>query len=545
MPQGMGGRWRLGGLMSAAAAATIVWGCTMTDDAGTASQAIQSSLLTPGFIDPIEQEPFAVWTRAGRTPSQLVVAYDDEIDTRGVLGKAISLDGITFTKCNLLAPCNGPIDTTRVPDAQSFMRHHTVAADGLGNVVYLTLADTDGDDSKAERVVAFLSTDGGTQFSTAFPINFEASDCGSGEQDLPHATFDYSTSPPTLWVVWRNNSTGNSFGGCLKRFFIRGSGSTAQLLPLGKAVTISGMDREDKIGGSQGGLEVQAGDGVVTVVYANSDEDDACPTGEHHGVAWGSVSTFDNGLSWVDNARIFHSDTWHSCLLTASGGPPSVQNTIRSFDFVRTQAGIEYAVIADTPQSVRLFMNPAAGTKGWVNGFGVTANPWFEWCPGTHETLGDPTSPTRNWRHVDDGPCDPPWFPAPKHGGVMLPTIAADGDARLAVGFEFFESVGQPPPVFNYLVLVNANPLQPFSPFDFTTPVSAGGSLNAPASIAIPQKTVVQPFGAYFDMIPRQPSPGGGLTTPGCSGTGDFNAFFVRASNTGTAQIEQREVRPQ
>jgi hypothetical protein len=256
-----------------------------------------------------------------------------------------------------------------------------------------------------------------------------------------------STSPPTLWVAWRNNSSGASFGGCVRRFFVQGSGTSAVLTPIGKAITISGMDREDKIGGSQGGLVVQAGDGVLTVVYANSDEDDRCPTGEHHGVAWGSVASFDNGLSWVDNARIFHSDRWESCLLTASGGPPSVQNTIRSFDFVRTQAGVAYAVIADTPSSVRLFMNPAAGTKGWVNPF-VTANPWYEWCPGTHETLSDSTSPTRNWRHVDDGPCVAPWFSDPKLGGVMLPTIAADGDARLAVGFQLFDAVGQPPANF-------------------------------------------------------------------------------------------------
>ena len=528
---------------SASAVGTLVVlvRCSSVDPSiGSSTGAVISSPYDAGgTIDPVEQEPSAVWNTAanpfGQAVPQLVVGYNDESASEGLLGKAISPDGITFTKCNILAACNGSLDVSRVGSVKTFLRHHTVVADGFGDVVYVTLADTDGDTSNAESVVALLSTDSGTTFSAAFPVN--ADSCSNGKQDMPHAAFDYTTNPPTLWIVWRHNGSGGSFGGCIRRFFINTSSGTPLITPLDQALDVVGMDRDALIGGSQGGLEVQAGDGVVTVVYANSDENDNCPTTEHHGVGWGSVATFDNGQDWVDHARMFHTDNWHSCL--SGSAAMTIQNSIRSFDFVRTPTGIEYVAIADTPQTIRLFMNAAAGTKGWETPLN-TVNPWFEFCPGTNTTPGDPTSPTRNWIPFEDGPCASALFQTPSNLRLMQPTIASDGDDQIAVGFYLFDLAL---PNFVQVAQLNGNPLLPGSPFNFTTPAALGGTV-APSAITTTEQTAVQPFGAYFNMIPREYAAGGGLITPGCSGEGDFMSLFVEASDAGTSQIGVRGIRP-
>jgi len=399
-------------------------------------------------------------------------------------------------------------------------------------VVYVTLADTDGNLSTAERVVAVVG-DGAT-FPTAFPVNQDS--CGNGTQDMPNAQFDYTTSPPTLWVVWRHNGTGiGSFGGCIRRFFIDGTGS---LVPLENALTIDGMD--NAIGGSQGALLVQAGDGLVTVAYVNSDDNPNCPTGDHKSQAWGSVTSMSNGHDFVDNARIFETSDWRPCLENAS--KRRVQNTIRSFDFTRAPSGIEYVVLSDTEHSVRFFMNPAGGVKGWRD-TNNTANPWLEWCPNT--PTGD-AGVTSNWKHHDDGPCDAPFaniggplndsglsFPV----ATLLPTITTDGDGRVAIGILRFFTIGASEHPA-YLIQVNPNPLLPGSPF---SAADVDNTVGLPASIDVPQKTVVQPFGAYFQMLAHDPATSQ-LITPGCSNHGDFFPIYVRASDAGTAQIATHSV---
>jgi hypothetical protein len=291
---------------------------------------------------------------------------------------------------------------------------------------------------------------------------------------------------------------------------------------------------------------VQAGDGAVTVVYVDSDDDSACP-GSSNAQAWGSVSTFNNAAAWVDNGRIFHTVTnFDSCLLDLGGH--KVQNTIRAFDFVRTPTGIEYVVINDSPTTVRFFMSPGAGTKGWEDPTD-TIDPWLEWCPGTSTSPfdgGPNANPTSNWIHHDDGPCAQSFFtvPAPEPPFdlvTMLPTIAVDGNDRVAIGLFTFRAVasGQIPV---YTIMANANPLLPGSPF-VQPPLPLDITFGIPVSVSVPQVTVVQPFGAYFDMIAQVP--GGPLVAPGCSDNGNFFPFWVRDSDAGTAQIGTRGVQVQ
>ncbi len=507
--------------------------CAAHDDVASSSAATTATLLDGGAINPMEQEPSAVF--ADR--SLLVVGYNDErsalVPGGSTMGWARSFNnGVTFTKCNANAPCNGSgVDVSRVTGFRSFLRHPSLATDGKGHVVYVTLADTDGDPSTAERVVAVLSSDYGQTFTTAFPVNQDS--CANGVQDMPYATFDYTTSPATLWIVWRHNGSGGSFGGCIRRFFI--DKYTGELVALDPSQDVVGMEQDDPFFGSQGALEVQAGDGIVTVAYVDSDDDHPCPSGSHHGQAWGSVSTIDNAHNWVDNARIFHTSDWRSCLLHGGGGL-HVQNTIRSFDFVRAPSGIEYAVLADTKRSVRFFMNAGGGVKGWRDPTD-TQDPWMEWCPGTPTGTGT----TSNWKHHDDGPCGHAFLerkPPATFTTTLLPTIAADGNGRVAIGLFTFEAKGkkQRPTV---LLRVNPNPLLPGSQF-VAPPTAVAFSPELPESLSIPQETVFQPFGAYFQMLAREPT--GELVTPGCSASGDFYPFWVQRANDGTPQIATRGV---
>ncbi len=72
---------------------------------------------------------------------------------------------------------------------------------------------TDEKDMSVNRIAAGNSVDGGTSFENVVLVNDDQ--CTNGVQDLPYATFDTTTQPPTLWVVWRHKG-GNVFGGCIR-----------------------------------------------------------------------------------------------------------------------------------------------------------------------------------------------------------------------------------------------------------------------------------------------------------------------------------------
>lgn len=165
----------------------------------------------------------------------------------------------------------------------------SVAADGRGNVVYVGLADTDFNPNTAERVVAMISIDGGQHFNNMVYVNDDNGDsCNAGQQDLPHATFDTTVFPPTLYVVWRHKNSGH-YGGCIRHGIIQSSSILNDAgCPIpqsfisweggqngnGKSKSIANMKQScTGLGCSvgQGGLMVQAGDGAVTVMYSGTD----------------------------------------------------------------------------------------------------------------------------------------------------------------------------------------------------------------------------------------------------------------------------------
>lgn len=486
------------------------------------------SMITFGPLATIQpgQEPQGAWT-----PRTGILVYDDESANVGTpVGWAWTPNGITWNVCNAdnTGNCNGvaKIDTTRILDFDakggSFLRHHSVAAEGGGDrVVYVTLADIDKNPNAAERVVGLVSIDGGKTFKTAFPLNDPASNhftCSDDQQDMPHASFDYTTVPPTLRVVWRNSGSIRIFGqpipvnACVRRFFLDPSNA---LVPLDDDATpLLGMDRE-KQNRQAGGVKIQAGNGAITVVYQNTDELLNCPNKQTISVGWSAITSFDNGLTWNDPTPIFHTKSFRSCVLDVAG-KPVVQNTIRAFDFVRTPTGLYYVALNDSVDTIRLFMSPAAGTIGQD----ARLPPWFQWCAPTGLPPPTPFSPASNWKIVD--PKDPcsvfNTFITGEAGMAAFPTLASDGDNRVSVvDYEGdFANPGQLKPVYRG----NVAPQQPTFP---NGPDFQLSRLNLPfgppADLKLPNQTVSQPLGSYMGLSTRV-APGGTLDEPGCGGNG-------------------------
>jgi len=455
--------------------------------------------------------------------------------------------------CNADNPSNcngGPIDTSAIheqgiskkPATVAFLRHHSVAAEGVNNsnrVVYVTLADIDKNPETAERVVAAVSTDDGKTFRKAFPLNEDS--CSNGEQDMPHAAFDYTTAPPTLWVVWRHQGTKlGSFGGCIRRFFLD---VTGVLVPLDDARDVEGMDLED-ITGSQGGLKVQAGDGVVTVVYSNTDHLFKCPDTGEKGIAWGSVSSFDYGHNWVDNDRILHTEHFRWCVLddpTKKKPTPIIQNSLRAFDFVRAPSGAYYVALNDSADSIRLFMSPSAGAKGWhCSGLDplcqqATIRTWFEWCPLTVTNPNDPQPVFTNWRRIvdDNDPCPIVSFRG-SAGVAIFPSLGVDGDGKLSL--TYYVGDATLPGTLNLRYAGLPNPQSSGINEQFAP--SIAGPFGPPDGLKGIRETVVQPLGSYFGIAPRS-SLTGAISEPGCEGNQaviqpsfDVFPFWVQRSGT-------------
>lgn len=340
-----------------------------------------------------------------------------------------------------------------------------VRADGRGNLVYLSLGDPTTDQDAAHFIVAAVSSNGAASFASSVLVN----DAGCGSSgvspavDQPNATFDFTTDPPTLWVVYRFFGAGTQTfaGACVRRGVVDTTG-TPHVRWLDQARSVDGL-------GASGfglpytyGVAIAAGDGVVTVMSGagtsfmpNSNgknpHDDPCPDDnpDPNGMAWATVDSFDNGMNWVDNAKIFHSERTQWCVLaespnTRGGSLPTVGKVLmglRSFGIARAPGGIEYAVLQDTNTTARLFMSPAAGIKGWQNPTS-TIRTWYEWCPGT-PTSDASAGPTSNWKSTGTGNGDAPACatPAiqPAQGGagalprdLVWPTIAADGRGNIA-----------------------------------------------------------------------------------------------------------------
>lgn len=306
-----------------------------------------------------------------------------------------------FAACDFTdtpAGCNN--GATILPPANTMDRWRgrpVLAADRLGRVVYVALYDTDGDDA-AEGVAAAVSDDGGKTYRGVGSIPERAydlteakagEDCEKGEQDMPHASFDYTTKPPTLRVVWRHKS-GGSFGGCIRSFRFDFTASPPALVPVTQAFKIENMERQGgSLGaGGQGAIKVRGADGVVTVVYQNDDIPNVCPNQNTKTVGWGSVVSFDEGEDWTDSEEIARTDTFQWCTLSSllsDGGIRGVQRGIGEWDFILGNDGNAYVAVNDDDRHISLFMSPTRGVK--LGGGSKKKKVWRRYC------ASDPFSP--------------------------------------------------------------------------------------------------------------------------------------------------------
>jgi hypothetical protein len=197
---------------------------------------------------------------------------------------------------------------------------------------------------------------------------------------------------------------------------------------------------------------------------------------------------------------------------------------------------MSYVILNDTGTSLRLFMSPAAGTKGWQND-GNTIVPWFEWCPSTPTQPMPPMgvgSPTWNWRYVKDGPCETTMPVSSSAIAVMFPSLTVDGNGRLAISYYVAHTLPTPGLTIEFAAIKN-----PQDPLAFLEQ-QALATTNIPMPIAPGFSTVAQPLGAYAGVIPKQGSVG--LFVPGCSNDGKYFPFWVGASAAATPEIATESV---
>ena len=433
----------------------------------------------------------------------------------------------------------------------------------------MVLGNPTSDGSAANFVFASVSSNGGASFDSTVIVN--DSGCGvSGsprEVDQPNAVFDYTTEPPTLWVVFRSFTFGirsSDVGACIRRGIVEKGGSgVASIRWLDPAHSVDGM------GGSgfdafpyTYGLGVAAGDGVVTVMYNvgtsvmpspnnKNAHNDPCPDDnpDANGMAWATVDSFDNGHTWVDNSKIFHTESSQWCVLgespnTRGGSLPTVGHVLmglRSFALARAPGGILYAILQDTRHSARLFMSPAGGTKGWASATS-TIRTWYEWCPGT-PTSNVPGGPTWNWKTTGvDNPDQPPCATAAidkdpgadSDGGLVAtgldlvwPNLAVDGRGNLALT-TVEDLRGGSSPIINYAVR------------GITNPQADGAFIQPPAFVqsggfSLPGNGFTRPLGDYTWIAVRPR--GASFRAPGCTTTNDFFPLWTADDGSNNPRI--------
>lgn len=472
--------------------------------------------------------PFGNAPSATVTTDNIVVGYRDEsgLTTMGwAYGHDLSTDGgldLAFNKCNAANPsCGGGIalpcnlwsgGVCMAPGQKAWMGTPSLVADGRDNVVYVTLGDGDANTMNgAELVVATLSTGGGAHFGVtpAATVVVNTAGCESGIQDLPDATIDFTTEPPTLWVVWRHKGA-SSFGGCVNHAII--DGGTIQF---GAPTPISGMDREffGNLDAGQGGLRIQAGDGAVTVAFSNNDQIEMCPKPTH--MQWGTVTSFDNGASWTSHSIIFHTSTFPSCVLNKS-----VWNTLRGFDFLRAPDGNYYAAVQDDNDTVRVFYSSQLGVGVPIPAFGAPIIPhvWRELC------FAKPKS-SSYWTDIGEK-CPKAAFAALVGKTVLYPTLAADGDSR--VSLLILESTKGEQLVFpTYRGIV-----APRSP----RPIVSTQVLSVPTP---PVAGYGGPITPYLSMIARPPANAGAvLGRQSCFMAEPFFPFWIEPDGIVTRRVE-------
>ena len=285
----------------------------------------------PGFTGFAAQEPSGAFASS--------FGLVGGINTRPVSPRGwatYSVFGTTITKamtCDMEGNGTGCVSVPKgATGVLSYASDSTVVPDGTGNVAFVGLADTNGKSEGSdgdELAVAAVSTNGGGSFDGLTVVNSDGCGTGGYVVDQPDAKFDYTTSPATLWVVYRwRASSGGTYGACIRRGIVDTSVSPATIHWLGAATNIEGIGTGAAFPGV-GAVRVVAGDGVVTVAYSSSAFIQGCPSGTA-AIDWGSVDSYDNGQTWVDNAKIFDSGDFHWCVASNT-----VAVGLRSFDITR------------------------------------------------------------------------------------------------------------------------------------------------------------------------------------------------------------------
>ncbi len=542
--------------------------CSKSHEGETVARS--SAAITP------ENDAGAGTTVAGRSTQEpsgafanaraLVVGFNTNINNVQSQGWAVSNDfGLSFQRqcdfngTSLLAADAGPSCApvpipvnSHIPTGSDggeiwkWAGDPTVVADGRGDVAYVSMGNPSVGASGADFVAVAVSQNGGGSWDSTVIANDTG--CGNGVQDQPNAVFDYTTDPPTLWVVWRHAGLGTigTSGACVRRGVVDKSGGPAKIRWLDDPHTVTGLANV-----YQYGMAIAAGDGVVTVMYSNGFTflpnlgscTTCCPdNGGLFTMSFGTVDSFDDGATWDDNAQIYSSPSYQWCVIGGAAGVPgkgSVLAGLRPFGLVRAPGGMEYAVIQDSRHTARLFMSPAAGLKGYEAPT-TTIRTWFEWCPGTPTSSVD-GGPTSNWKSSGSGsdlpPCGRPAIESdPGNTGLDLvfPTIAADGRGSLAIGNvqQLTNGVGAPVTV-NYAIRGIVDPQRPGA-------VLQPPRFLSPAGFQLPTGGFFRPIGDYGWMAVRPNVASPPLSKPGCTTTNDFFPLYTANDGTGVPDIITR-----
>lgn len=347
-------------------------------------------------------EPYAAF--AIGTPNfrpEVIVGFDDRVVTASLTGWAYGqpppppLTNNTFTHCNVLTTSCGVTPPIPGYDSPKGGGNTGVAVDQRGHVVMVALAST-GQTTSQEAVAAYISEDNGQHFQYSTRVN--VGPCSNGYQDQPHAAFDLTTEPPTLWVVWRHNGAG-SYGACIKS-------GTLNLPNASQPIVWNDEHVVENLRGAtfygMASLMVQAGDGGVTVVEQFNGNPGTCPSQtQPFYEGWGSVYSPDGGAHWLANTKIHETNDFIPCAFAGQH-----QKNLRDFSYVRSfSKGHDYVAVNDSRSTIRVFHSRS---QGWA---------WREIFRATPTgTQGQPDS-TRS---------------------VLYPTLAVDGNGRL--GLFYYES---------------------------------------------------------------------------------------------------------
>lgn len=256
------------------------------------------------------------------------------------------------------------------------------APSGRDIVTYTALANSGV--AQLQMIVTAISFDGGV----TFPFNLYVNDsfgsgtgCDDGIQDQPAAAFDTTVFPPRLWVTWRHNGSGGTYGACTQFIDIDPNALTIKLGGTSSQPpqNVQNLDRTPFYG--VGGLVVRAQNGRVTIVYSNSDHHYNCPSPPTNEMKWESVSSDTAGVTWTPSTLIRDSMTFAPCLMNNN-----YVNEIRSHGFINDATGDYYAALPVGKDTIEVWRSTDQGNT-WGpapvltiparSGNGSRAKPWL------------------------------------------------------------------------------------------------------------------------------------------------------------------------